>query len=367
MRYSVEDIYNYSGQYDRTVTISFTPNSVPYEKYGSYVVGTLYYTPKEREYLQNTINQDDYPQNDGIVKIDISHSDNLSRELQDELKHKGVKASDIIEILQFNSPVENEYSKSELRRLPDPIEVKVDLSDTDEEEMFLWLNNSRLKNGYKLIPSEINRHNGIILRKYEDRMPPEDLKNFLDKETGEIKDEIRYEYLKSKFFKDLLNEDEKKEFEQKTGQIGKKRAEILSNELQRSSERFKEVGINYKEGLTLLMYLSTRFEDERLNAGKFPVWWDFERFLHIYMRHVGETQVGERFESKTVFQYKLKDVKKLVETVIKRIEDDIQEHFQERPDREFRRIGEMSVYYNGDYYAIQIAPDGRLMRFHKNN
>ena len=367
MKYSVEDIYNFAGQYDRTVSISFIPNSVPYKKYGSYLVGTLYYTAKEREQLQNIINQKDYDQNDGIVKIEISHSDTFSKEIQNELKNEGIKASHIIEILQFNKAVENEYSKTEPRSLPDPIEVKVDLSDTDEEELFLWLNNSRLKNGYKLIPSEINRHNGIILRKYEDRMPPEDLKNLVNEETGEIKSEIRYEYLKSKFFKDLLSEDEKKEFEKRAGEIGKNRAEILSKELKRSSAKFKEVGINYKDGLTLLMYLSTRFENERLNDGKFPVWWNFERFLHIYMRHVGETQIGERFESKTVFQYKLKDVKKLVETVIKRIEDDIQEHFRDRPDREFRRIGEMSIYYNGDYYAIQIAPDGRLMRFHKNN
>ena len=254
-----------------------------------------------------------------------------------------------------------------MRRLPDPIEIEVDFSDTDEEEMFLWLNNSRLENGYKLIPKEIYRHNGIILRKYEDKISPEDLENFKNYETGEIKDEIKFEYLKSKFLKDLLNGDEKKELEERTSLIAKQRTEILAKELQRSSERFKEIGINYKEGLSLIMYLTTRFEDERLNDGKFPIWWDYDRFIHIYIRHVKETQIGDRFESKTVFQYKLKDVKRVVKTVLESIENEVQEHFTHNPEQEFRRIGEMSIYLNGDYYALQIAPNGRLMRFHKNN
>lgn len=367
MVYSVEDIYKYSGQFDRTVSVAFYANSEAFNKYGPYLAGIFLYTPKERQELQKIVNQNDYQRNDGLVKIDISYSDKLSTGQKDELKYHGINASEIIEILQFNEPVENEYSKTDLRRLPDPIEIKVDLSNTDEEEMFLWLNNSRIKNGYKLIPSEINRHNGIILRKYEDRIPADDLENFKNQETGEIKDEIRFEYLKSKFIKDLLNEDEKKELDARTSLIAKQRVEILTSELQSSSERFKEVGINYKEALILLMQISTRFETKRLNASKFPIWWDFERFIHIYMRHVKETQVGERFEPKTIFQYKLKDIKDLVQTVIKKIEDEIQEHFQNTPDQEFRRIGEMSVYYNGDFYAMQIEPDGRLMRFHKNN
>ena len=168
MYYSIEDIYKYSGQYDRTVTVSFYTNSDAFNEYGSFVSGTFFYTPAERQQLEEIIKQVEYDRNDGLVKIEISHSKTLSVEQKGELKYRGIKASDISEILQFNAPVENEYSKTDLRRLPDPIEIKVDFSDTDEEEMFLWLNNSRLENGYKLIPNDIDRHNGIILRKYED-------------------------------------------------------------------------------------------------------------------------------------------------------------------------------------------------------
>lgn len=365
MYYSIEDIYKYSGQFDKTVTVSFLTNSESFKKYSSFVSGTFFYTPAERQQLHDIIKQEDYERNNGFVKIEISYSKNLSTEQIDELKYGGINTSDISEILQFNEPVENEYSKTDLRRLPDPIKIQVDFSDTDEEEMFLWLNNSRLENGYKLIPSDINRHNGIILRKYEGIISPSDLENFKDPETGEIKDKIRFEYLKSKFLKDLINDEEVKELREKTGSLLKQRIEILKKELTKSSEKFKEIGINYQEGLALIMHLTTRFEDEQLNAAKFPIWWDYERFIHIYMRHVKETQIGDRFEKKTVFQYKLKDIMRLVKRVLEKIESEVQEHFTNTPDKEFRRIGNMSIYYNGDYYEIQIAPGGRLMRFHK--
>lgn len=367
MKYSIEDIYKYSGQFDKIVSVSFRPNSNAYKKFGQYVVGTFYYTPKERQILQKRIDNNENESNDGIVKLKVSGFQNLDNEQKDLLFYDGFLSSEIIEILQYNEPVENEFSKTSIRKLPDPINVKVDFSDTDEDEMFLWLNSSKLQNGYQLIPSEIHKYNGIILRKYENQIPSGDLEHFKNPDTGEIKDEIRYEYLKSKFFRDLLSDKEMKEFEERTKNISKERVSILKQELPKSSENWKRIGLNYNQGLNLLISLSIYFEPERLNAGKFPVWWDYERFLHIYIRHVSETRIGERFEEdKSVFQYKLNDINRLVKTIIKLIEKEIQEHFTNYPEKEFKRIGEMSIYYNGDYYALQIGTDGRLMRFHKN-
>jgi hypothetical protein len=49
MYYSIEDIYKYSGQFDKTVTVSFYSNSDAFKEYGSFLTGTFYYTPKERQ------------------------------------------------------------------------------------------------------------------------------------------------------------------------------------------------------------------------------------------------------------------------------------------------------------------------------
>ena len=307
MTYSQEEIYKFTGQYDKVVSVSFRYGSEARKKYGDYITGTFYYTPGERSKLEDVIAEDDFQKTDGLIKFQAGKGINpLSKKQIGDLRFEGILASDIIEILSFAKPVENEFSKSDLRNLPDPITIKSNFSDVDEEEMVLWLNNQRLKDGYKLIPEEINRHNGIILRKYEAQMPEEHLKNFMDEDTGEVKKELKYHYLNSKYYKDLLTDNEKIEFENLIKDDVNEKINILRKELQKSQQKWREIGIDYKQALAWLIQFSSSFRPERLTHGKIPVWWDYEGLLHIYMRHVSETRVGERFESKTVFQYKFK-------------------------------------------------------------
>ncbi len=366
MIYSQEEIYKYTGQYDKIVSVSFRYDSDARKKYGAYITGTFYYTPKEKEASEKIIENDDFKKTDGLIKFKIGRGLNdLTKEQIGDLRFEGILASDIIEILSYVKPVENEFSKSDIKNLPDPITIKSNFSEVDEEELTLWTNNQRLRNGYKLIPEEINRHNGIILRKYEGQMPKEHLQNFKNLETGEIKDKIKYHYLNSKYYKDLLSEEEKIEFENLMKQEVDEKIGILRSELQKSQEKWKEVGINYKDALAWLIHFSSSFRSERLTHGKIPVWWDYESLLHIYMRHVSKTQIGERFESRTVFQYKFKDIKRVIETILKNIEEEIIEHFTNNPDKDFRRVGEQSVYFNGDFYEFHISPTGRLRTFYK--
>lgn len=367
MTYSQEEIYKFTGQYDKIVSVSFRYGSESKKKYGAYITGSFYYTPAERESLEQAITNDEYPKTDGLIKFKVGRINVLTEEQIGNLRYEGILASEIIEILSFAKPVENEFSKSDIRNLPDPITINSKLTDIDEEELTLWTNNQRLENGYKLIPEEINRHNGIILRKYEEQISEEHLINFKNIETGEIKEILKYHYFNSKYFKDLLSEEEKKEFEEVIKAEADYKMKILRKELQKSQEKWKEIGIDYKQSLAWLMNFSSSFRPVRLTHGKTPIWWDYESLLHIYMRHVSETKIGERFESKTVFQYKFKDIKRVIETVLKDTEDEIIEHFENNPDKDFKKVGTQSVYFNGDYYAIHISTNGRLRTFYKNN
>ena len=107
------------------------------------------------------------------------------------------------------------------------------------------------------------------------------------------------------------------------------------------------------------------FNEKRLTHGKFPIWLNYERFLHIFLEHVNEVNLGGNFEDKTKFQYLIDDIFRLIEIVIDSIEYEIQKHFVEKSGKNFKRHGEMAVYYKGDYYVIAINPDGLLMTFYK--
>lgn len=116
-----------------------------------------------------------------------------------------------------------------------------------------------------------------------------------------------------------------------------------------------------------MISICSQFEDDVLLPYEIPIWWDFERFLHIFIRHVKETKIGERFSEKTIFQYKYRDIRRIVENVIKSVYIDIKEHFKEKPTINYRRMGTRSVYYDGIYYRIEIEPSGRLITFHPYN
>ena len=366
MNYKVEDIYRESGQFDKVVNIELRPDSESFKKYGKHITGLFIYTPKERKALQDTL-ATDYVGTDGKVRFnEILNA--LSEEQRFELIRYGIPNTDIKSISQSNIDKENLYAKIDLKSLPKPLEINVDFSDWDVDEMALSLYNQYIKNGYDLCPFENDENIALILLRLSDDNPQKQKlkQDFTDPNTGKLKSSIRLQYLSKKYATEAgLTEEENKELFQIMDEIGQERANILKSELEQSSEKYKELGMNSPENLAKLVALSSSFKPQRLTHNKKPVWWDYERFIHIYIRHVSEIQTGERFKSKTPFQYEFKDIQKLVINVLRTVEDEIQQHFEKNPEKPFKRHGEMSVYYEGDYYVIDIAPDGRLMAFYK--
>ena len=116
---------------------------------------------------------------------------------------------------------------------------------------------------------------------------------------------------------------------------------------------------------TLILELE-KFEPHILLYGKKQIYWDIQSYLHIVLRHVKQLQIGT-FKAKSSFPYKHKDLEVLIEQVLGRIADEIRNHFEKYPEREFRRGGKMSVLFNNDYYSINIDRNGRLTNIYINN
>ena len=367
MRYSIEDLYFLCGQYDKTATLSFYPGSDAHKKFGGYATGDFYYTYSERLDLQKKIDQGNYERTDGIVKLKV-HLSNVSPEIKNSLKDDGFLASDIYELLTINQPAQNQFKLDQLKELPKPTVINVEYSGhADADRMMVNLNQYQLDAGYKLTPFEIIEHNATILKLYKDQMTPEDLKLYIDEDTGRIRDDINYQYLSKKFLTSELSTKERSEWERLASTESSKRVAILVKELQRSQEKFKELGIQQPKAIRSLIKLSATFKDMRLITSKYPIWLDFERFLHIFMRHVRETKVGERFAEKSVFPYEFSEIIKLIKMVLESIIADMEEHFEKYPDKIFYRQGDIAVYFQGDYYAIHIDQSGRLLTFFKDH
>lgn len=359
MGYSIEEIYRQFGQYDKIVTVSFLDNSPSYEEYNDSVTGSFYYSLQERRVLEEQIDKT----NDslGFVKFKeiLNNVDDVKKE---NLMSVGINCEDIAEIfylIQINQ--ENKFQSKKTRKLPNPNIIEYDIDDDfDYDSMLLNLNERKIADGYKLTPEETAEHRGTLLNRYNKSIEsinqePEDLKILIKKYF--LKCRLKHKQAEEKEITEL-KELESRELEHKIL--------ILQDEIKKSSigkgkERIEKI----KPQIEQITPFFIEFSEKRLTHGKSPIWLNYERFLHIFLRHVDETNLGGNFEDKTKFQYLIDDIFRLIEIVLDSIEDDIQKHFIERPDTNFKRHGEMAIYYNGDYYVVDINPDGLLMTFYK--
>lgn len=365
MKYNQEDLYKTIGQFDKVVVVDFIPDSEAYKKYGPSVTGILYYTPKERIKFEKSIQLDSEIKSFGKLKIDVDLD--ISAEQKKELKRKGVEILEIAVIHHFFSK-EKEYDFSGKRKLHPPIEIQFDASDMTSAyvaNMHLNLYTSIINKGDRLTPFEFIEFNSALIDLYFDELPKDFLSKFIDPKTGQIKEEIRYQSLLLKFENDELNKSEKLEFEKLLEKEGKRRFDILKKELEKSTEKVKDI---FQENPRIMKWFSAlivTFKPKRFTFGKIPVWWDFERFIHIFLRHVEETQVGERNKDRGRFQYEIGEVQSVIQLILNRLNEEIQQFFTDNPGKDFNRHGEMAVYFKGDYYAMHIRYDGRLMTFYK--
>jgi hypothetical protein len=355
MDYSIEKIFKLFGQYDKIVTIEFFRNSPSYNEYKDSLTGSFYYSPKERKYLE----ENSESESSGFIKFK-EVLNNVSKTQKEFLFKTGINSEDIMDIFylrQYNR--ENKFQSREIRSLPKPHIIEVDIDDNfDYESMLINLNERKAASGHKLIPEETAEHFGTLLNFDSERFEKQKPKN------DELNPAIRKHYLKSKLRHKQADENEIKELDEIKGKE-------LTDKILTLREEIKNSGIgkkNYKKIEPQIEHLTKyiiEFHDKRLTHGKFPVWLDYNRFLHIFLRHVNETNPGGTFENKTRFQYLIDDILDLIPRVLDVVEEEIQRHFVETPEQNFKRHGEMSVYYNGDYYAIDINPSGLLMTFYK--
>ena len=368
MNFSYEEIFSMYGQYDNNfVTLDFHFDSEAYQNFKPTLMGSFIYSLDERQKLQELIATENIPRTNQYIKFQPSTLEKLSTDQIEALDKKGIQNSDIAVVSSLNLPRYNRFTLKGEKDIPNTIEVKFDSRGMDLDRFHLGFFNSRLRNGYKLIPEEEFEYLGLQLHYNPDFKIDEHKEKVLDAETSKIKEPIRYYQLKAKFLKSELTEDESKEFQELIGKRGKVKIALLTDELNRSTEKLKDIAVQYKDAFKTLIYICSQFESEVLLPFEIPIWWDFERFLHIYVRHVKETKVGERFAERTIFQYKFKDVRRIVKAVIESVYDEIKEHFRERPTENFRRIGRRSISYDGNYYRVEIEPSGRLLSFHPYN
>lgn len=364
-QFSVEELYSMYGQYDKYISIEFHKYSESAQKYGKNIGGVIIYQKSERENLEENLSKAKIPRTNSYVRFDANMPKDLSDELIKEIKETGFKSGDIHEILATGLPKIKAYNQSGKKEIPNTLTVNFNPSDFDPNKAYFWLYNQKIKNGEQLIEEEWAKFCGITLFFNPEAINVGLIKDKCINEEGSLNSKVRFYELEAKLYSRKITREEILEFDGLLSQRRIERTENIKNEIKRSTnktlEKFKE---EYPEIYENIQNSIVQFEVENLHywSMQTPIYWDYEGFLHIYLRHCDDLNIEGHFENKTKFQYTQKDIKRVLKIAIENLAPKINERLKEGKD--FRLYGDKGLYFNGNHYSLHILSNGRVAAFH---
>jgi len=369
MNYSLEEIFSTNGQYDKFVTLEFIYDSEEYRKFGYRIMGTFLFTLEERTELEKVITSENIPRTDKKIKFKPSELEQLTNAQKTDLDKDGILCSSIQSIYVTDYPKTNRFRTRGKKEFQNVMNVKAPNFSGWEElnrVQFGFLNSRYTKNS-GLTPQETIQY-WAYRKHFKIGLDQPDYLEIIANGDDAFNNKVRLEELRARYQELSITEDEIKEYVVLFIEDVKLKNEIVNREIARSTERLNNITENYGLELENLKTICRGFDDKVIAFGDKMIFLDFERFVHIYARHVAETQIGERFAGqKSVFQYKFDDIMSLIKMVVESVNDEIQEHFKNNPEQQFRRMNSRSVYFDGHYYRLVIEPDGSLLDFHPYN
>jgi hypothetical protein len=365
-QFSIEELYAMYGQYDnKFVSIEFHKFSESALKFGRNIEGVFVYYKSEREKLEELINADIVPRTNGMVKIDCSNQNNLSDDIKTDLLNNGFKSGDIHEILSVNLPVVKSYNKSGKKEIPNTINIPFDPTNFDPNKMNLWLFSQRINDGGILIEEEMDKFCGLSIYLKPDSEHYDLVHKYTFNDKGQKKPGVRFYELEAKLYYTDISPEELFEFNELLKKRSIKRTELIRKEIMRSTNKtIEQFEIEYPDIYSEIQKSIYRFDAESLEYYDMtiPIYWDYESYLHIYLRHCEELNIEGHFENKTKFQYKQKDIRRILKIAIEKLKHRINERLEN--GKEFRIYGDRTLYFNGNHYSLHILSNGRVAAFH---
>ena len=359
--FTQEEIYEYAGAKDCVATLTLNQESA--KLYGESLTVVFVYYQKERIALEK----------DRTALNDISNVKakellgKLDGSLYDQLLKNGIPAKDIVEMLVGPDSEENNTYASPLLRKPKVLEIPIEGEDNGKDIYFMYGALCHfIADGIGLTPEEHNEYLAYKIVLEREKLTDKEREEIFDKNGAIVNQEVGYFWLLWKKEAGKLTEKNKTDLMHLSQNRIANRFGLADKELQNMGLSFKKLAKTYPEKAALLFSKIVNFHEYRYNVvGKHLLYMSFESFLHIYLRHVKELAVENQFGERSKFQLAGKDLKATMDIVLGALNDEYQTYKDEHPNSRFFQKGSMAYYYNGDYYDVDILPDGQIGSFYK--
>lgn len=359
--FNAKDIYEFIGREQYSSTFAFKVGSPAYKEYGLNLTGFPCYDPKTKTLLESGHNLSEI-ELISQLKIEATIGE-LSAAQKHELRYKGICISDIesISFLQYRQ--NTKFHSTGEKKIPNIVEIKADISDLDHHILLINYLTSKHNHGVELIDFEREELVGLLLARDDFSIDTRILDALgFSVEQIKVNHAIWYHAYNSLDRQGQINQEKIESFKEMKLLDSLTRMNALAIELKNSGALDLNL-INQSEKIKKICEQAIKFKPSILMHGTQQVYWDLQSYIHITLRHVKDYQLGG-FKEKTPFSYRANDISRLIEKVLRCIEEDLRIYLAEKPTRNFKRHGSMAIEFNGDYYNISIEPTGRVEQFH---
>jgi hypothetical protein len=218
---------------------------------------------------------------------------------------------------------------SNKRDIPNLIRVNFPYNPETAENILLMRFSQNLKDGYILSADDSDLFCAIMIRQNGIEGMPQGLEAYC-MENGQINDNVRFQMITLGLEKgELIDEDFKERYMTMRLQRAYKRKAIVKKEIGRVIRNADKLTLKNSDYYRELLTIITQMNDSLTLIDWFmPIQLTFERYVHIYVKHVEETKFGDgQFKNRSFFDYNHKEILTLIKSVLRSIEDDIKEHF----------------------------------------
>ena len=362
-----ERLYEYVGRNDYVANYTLKPQSVAFKKYGADFTGTIVYTQKERETLEQTF------QSGGKTYSRVRFNETncqLDKEQTKSLREEGINIIDIVFVFALPMPRENLYVKDSIRK-PHHLEIPLppDITYRDAVGMLQCIYERCVKANQELCPHEWRDYLAVKLLYCPNGMT-DDEKQKSHGETGHVKEEIALAMRKiKKEIEGKLTDNEEDDLKILEEREWTNKLLIFKEALQRSGTSFEQMQQKQPQQLALLFAELIKFHPIRLNtlAHRHAIYLDLEGYLHILLRHVKETSLDlDPIKNKTKLMWNFKDFSYAIKGCVGAIADeyDIKRDCSNRP---IYWDGNYSIEFSGDYYALRLDANGRVDTWYRRH
>lgn len=362
--FSQEQIYVYGGRTDSVFTLTLRKDSPSYKKYGGLVTVSIVYSLKERQLLEK-----DVCALNAIPFVKVKSLLPEHNDLAEKLLEEGISTCDIEEILVIPNTTEANTFISKEKRDVKVLDVPFKVDENGNDIIWIYGFLKKLKSeSVGLMPEDEAQYLTYKLILENEELSEDENKKIFDTEGKIWNNSISYFYLLWRKSAGVINEMQK-------AQLKLLMQYRFLDRMKLTEQALKDVGLNlkkftrdYPKQAAFLLEKILSFKDINFNTiGKYPLYLNFNSFLHIYLRHTEELNICDQFADRDKFQLEEKDIMTVISHVMRALNSEYQEYKQRNPNGRFYRRGAMAYYFNGDYYNVDVNPDGSISTFYKGS